>query len=295
MARTALRVPAVVAAWNAQVPIEVDTDTHAELAEWQQERFATQNRPLYVRIDPDGKEERWSRVFTPEREPEVLERFLGFLAGGGGADIGGDDGLGGFLLLALLGGLFTLVMPCTYPMIPFTINFFAKQAASGHRFRGQVMTSLAQGAATTVGLLIASVPGALLWGSVAAILSLLPMVGAAVVWVPATIYLGIQAYLGHGSWGWCIFMALWGVLVVSMIDNVVRPWVMRGRAELPRGHALEIALKPSHRGAGRADDDYRIVLHLDLLSIDNLPRTNAGSPRINGFLRGVSRPCSRPR
>ena len=100
-------------------------------------------------------------------------------------------------------------------------------------FRGQVMTSLAQGAATTVGLLIASVPGALLWGSVAAILSLLPMVGAAVVWVPATIYLGIQAYLGHGSWGWCIFMALWGVLVVSMIDNVVRPWVMRGRAELP--------------------------------------------------------------
>jgi predicted PurR-regulated permease PerM len=100
-------------------------------------------------------------------------------------------------------------------------------------FRGQVMTSLAQGVATTVGLLIASVPGALLWGSVAAILSMLPMVGAAVVWVPATIYLGIQAYLGHGSWGWCIFMALWGVLVVSMIDNVVRPWVMRGRAELP--------------------------------------------------------------
>jgi predicted PurR-regulated permease PerM len=100
-------------------------------------------------------------------------------------------------------------------------------------FRGQVTTSLAQGAATTVGLLIAGVPGALLWGSVAAILSLLPMVGAAVVWVPATIYLGVQAYMGEVSWGWCIFLALWGVLVVSMIDNVVRPWVMRGRAELP--------------------------------------------------------------
>ncbi|HXT52404.1 MAG TPA: AI-2E family transporter, partial [Thermoanaerobaculia bacterium] len=100
-------------------------------------------------------------------------------------------------------------------------------------FRGQVMTSLAQGVATTVGLLIAGVPGALLWGSVAAILSLLPMVGAAVVWIPATIYLGIQASLGHQSWGWAIFLALWGVLVVSTIDNLVRPWVMRGRAELP--------------------------------------------------------------
>jgi len=100
-------------------------------------------------------------------------------------------------------------------------------------FRGQVMTSLAQGVATTVGLLIAGVPGALLWGSVAAVLSLLPMVGAAVVWIPATIYLGIQASLGHQGWGWAIFLALWGVLVVSTIDNLVRPWVMRGRAELP--------------------------------------------------------------
>ena len=100
-------------------------------------------------------------------------------------------------------------------------------------FRGQVMTSLAQGVATTVGLLIAGVPGALLWGSVAAILSLLPMVGAAVVWIPATIYLGILASLGQQSWGWAIFLGLWGVLVVSTIDNLVRPWVMRGRAELP--------------------------------------------------------------
>jgi predicted PurR-regulated permease PerM len=100
-------------------------------------------------------------------------------------------------------------------------------------FRGQVMTSLAQGVATTIGLLIAGVPGALLWGSVAAILSLLPMVGAAVVWIPATIYLGIQASLGHQGWGWAIFLALWGVLVISTIDNLVRPWVMKGRAELP--------------------------------------------------------------
>ena len=100
-------------------------------------------------------------------------------------------------------------------------------------FRGQVMTSLAQGAATTAGLLIAGVPGGLLWGSMAAILSLLPMVGAAVVWIPATIYLAVQASMGNGAWGWAIFMGLWGVLVVSTIDNVVRPWVMRGRAELP--------------------------------------------------------------
>src|SRR6185436_17973928 len=71
-------------------------------------------------------------------------------------------------------------------------------------FRGQVMTSLAQGAATGVGLLIAGVPGALLWGAVAAILSLLPMVGAAAVWIPATLYLAIQASLGQSGWGWAL-------------------------------------------------------------------------------------------
>jgi thiol:disulfide interchange protein DsbD len=48
-------------------------------------------------------------------------------------DIGTSDGNAQFILLALLGGLFTLLMPCTYPMIPFTLTFFAKQASAGHR------------------------------------------------------------------------------------------------------------------------------------------------------------------
>ncbi len=41
-------------------------------------------------------------------------------------------GLGQFLLLAVAGGLFTLLMPCTYPMIPITISFFTKQATMRH-------------------------------------------------------------------------------------------------------------------------------------------------------------------
>ncbi|MFT7075603.1 MAG: cytochrome c biogenesis protein CcdA/DsbC/DsbD-like thiol-disulfide interchange protein [Planctomycetota bacterium] len=45
--------------------------------------------------------------------------------GGGGAD---SDSLLGFMLLAVGAGLFTLLMPCTYPMIPITISYFTKQA-----------------------------------------------------------------------------------------------------------------------------------------------------------------------
>jgi thiol:disulfide interchange protein len=134
MAKTVFRVPAVARAWNSGVPIEIDTDPpHEDLAAWQQERFATQNRPLYIRIAPDGSEARWDRVFDPS-DTATLERLVAFLERGesaAGDATGTGSGWGEFLLLAVLGGLFTLVMPCTYPMIPFTVNMFTKQAAGG--------------------------------------------------------------------------------------------------------------------------------------------------------------------
>ncbi|MFN2239750.1 MAG: AI-2E family transporter [Thermoanaerobaculia bacterium] len=94
-------------------------------------------------------------------------------------------------------------------------------------FRGQLLTGLAQGFVAGVGLAIAGVPGAILWGAVAAIASLIPMVGAGSVWVPATIYLGFMASQGSIEWWRPIFMLIWGVGVVSLVDNVIRPLVMR--------------------------------------------------------------------
>lgn len=100
-------------------------------------------------------------------------------------------------------------------------------------FRGQLFTGIAQGAVTGIGLAIAQVPGAGFWGAVAALLSLIPMVGAAAVWVPAAIYLVISASMGSRPWWQAIFMIVWGALFVSLIDNVVRPWAMKGKAQLP--------------------------------------------------------------
>lgn len=100
-------------------------------------------------------------------------------------------------------------------------------------FRGQLFTGLAQGAMTGIGLAIAQVPGAGFWGAVAALLSLIPMVGAAAVWVPAAIYLVISASMESRPWWQAIFMIVWGVLFVSLVDNIVRPWAMKGKAQLP--------------------------------------------------------------
>jgi thiol:disulfide interchange protein len=136
MDKTVFREPSVVAAWNRGVPIAINTDPDPRISDdfsaWQQKRFETQNRPLYVRIDPEGKETRWSEVFPPS-DRATLALFIGFTEGGVGSDAGSGDGIGEFLLLAIFGGLFTLLMPCTYPMIPFTMTFFAKQAANGVR------------------------------------------------------------------------------------------------------------------------------------------------------------------
>lgn len=100
-------------------------------------------------------------------------------------------------------------------------------------FRGQLFTGIAQGVMTGIGLAIAQVPGAGFWGAVAALLSLIPMVGAAAVWAPASIYLVISASMGARPWWQPVFMILWGVLPVSLIDNIVRPWAMKGKAQLP--------------------------------------------------------------
>jgi thiol:disulfide interchange protein len=134
MKKTVLRLPDVVAAWNAQVPIEIDTDAHDELGAWQSSRFGTAARPLYVRVDEDGRTEKWSAVFSVKaKDMETRKSFVAFLRGGTGSDAGLGANRYEFLLLAIFGGLFTLIMPCTYPMIPFTVNFFAKQAAGGRR------------------------------------------------------------------------------------------------------------------------------------------------------------------
>jgi predicted PurR-regulated permease PerM len=94
-------------------------------------------------------------------------------------------------------------------------------------FRGQVLTALAQGLVTGIGLAIAGVPAPILWGAVAALFSLIPMVGAATVWVPGSIYLFILASMDRAPLWQGIFLVAWGIGVVSLVDNLIRPWAMK--------------------------------------------------------------------
>jgi predicted PurR-regulated permease PerM len=92
---------------------------------------------------------------------------------------------------------------------------------------GILAVGLAQGLLTGAALVILRVPSALLLGLTAAVCSLIPIVGTALVWVPAAIYLLATGHLVKG-----IILILWGTLVVGTADNVIRPLVIGNKIEL---------------------------------------------------------------
>lgn len=92
---------------------------------------------------------------------------------------------------------------------------------------GFVAVGFAQGVLTGAAFWFTGLHAPFLWGSVAAICSLVPIVGPALVWAPAALVL-----LAQGAWGKALFMVLWGILAVGMSDNVIRPLVLSGRTEM---------------------------------------------------------------
>jgi predicted PurR-regulated permease PerM len=57
--------------------------------------------------------------------------------------------------------------------------------------------------------------------------AMIPFVGAAVVWGPVALWLFIAERTGAG-----VFMVLWGLLVITAADNVIKPWILHGRSKL---------------------------------------------------------------
>lgn len=87
---------------------------------------------------------------------------------------------------------------------------------------GGLLVALIQGVLGGIGFAIIGVDAAVLWGMVMAMFSLLPFGGAAFVWVPVAIFRFSTGEIGSG-----IFLVLWGTIVVGLIDNVLRPWILR--------------------------------------------------------------------
>jgi predicted PurR-regulated permease PerM len=87
---------------------------------------------------------------------------------------------------------------------------------------GTVLVAVIQGGLIGIGFWIVSLPNPLFWGTVTAFASILPVLGSALVWLPAMVVLLFQARYGSA-----ITIAVIGGVVASNIDNLIRPFVYR--------------------------------------------------------------------
>ena len=94
--------------------------------------------------------------------------------------------------------------------------------------KGSIVVAVVQGALGALILWLLNVHAPVLWGALMALLSLLPAVGAAVVWLPVAIY-----FLATGAIGKGVVLIAFGVLVIGLVDNVLRPILVGKDTRMP--------------------------------------------------------------
>lgn len=94
--------------------------------------------------------------------------------------------------------------------------------------KGTLVIGLIQGGLAGVAFAVFGVPGAAFWGTIMAVLSILPGVGSAIVWIPAVLYLVVI-----GRTGAAVGLGVWCAAVVGSVDNLLRPRMVGRDTEMP--------------------------------------------------------------
>jgi len=93
---------------------------------------------------------------------------------------------------------------------------------------GGVVIAIAQGTLGGIAFFALDIKAPVLWGIAMAIMSFLPMLGTAAIWGPASVYLIIQGSYIKGA-----VLLLFGSLVIGIVDNVLKPFIISGRTKMP--------------------------------------------------------------
>jgi len=94
--------------------------------------------------------------------------------------------------------------------------------------KGNLVVAMVQGALGGLIFWILGLPAPLLWGVVMTVLSLIPAVGAGLVWLPAAIYL-----YAVGEWVSATVLILYGMIIIGLADNILRPILVGRDTKLP--------------------------------------------------------------
>jgi predicted PurR-regulated permease PerM len=141
------------------------------------------------------------------------------------------------LTISFFGLYYLLISPqeiwrAVRPFIPFSA---ASAEILRNRFRdvtistlvGTGVTAMMQGILVGVAFWAVGLSNPLFWSVVTVIFAILPVVGSGLVWGP-----GAAALAMDGRWGAAIGLAVWGLVVVGNVDNVIRPIVFRRWAQI---------------------------------------------------------------
>jgi predicted PurR-regulated permease PerM len=90
-----------------------------------------------------------------------------------------------------------------------------------------VVVPFAQGFAAMIGFALLGVPSPVLWGVVVVLAALVPLFGSPLGWAPAVGYLFVYGE----TWQW-VAMLVYGLIVISGIDNVVKPMLLKESAQI---------------------------------------------------------------
>ena len=150
--------------------------------------------------------------------------------------VGVTDAIASFMFVVF--GLFLLlregprIVTVILDLLPFerrrseAVVFRIRDVVSGS-MHGVVVIALVQGALSGAMFWLVGLPSAALWGAATVVTSVMPLIGAAAIWLPAAVYLALT----H-EWGRAIVLAMWGAGVVGSIDNFLRPRLVGDRVGL---------------------------------------------------------------
>jgi len=94
--------------------------------------------------------------------------------------------------------------------------------------KGNLAVAAAQGALGGLIFWILDIDAPVLWGVLMAFLSLLPAVGAGLIWGPVAIY-----FLATGNWSQGLILTAYGILVIGLVDNILRPLLVGKDTKMP--------------------------------------------------------------
>lgn len=183
--------------------------------------------------------------FGLDNLPNLLNRLAGLLASSGQAIATRLLGIGQYTLDFLL-GLFVMLyvlyfllrdgvtltrrIAVSIPLRDLQSERLLGQFATVVRatVKGNIVIALVQGSLGGLAFWVLGLPGPLLWGAVMALASLIPAVGAALIWGPVVIYMLASGQLWQG-----IALAVWGTLVIGLVDNFLRPMLVGKDTRMP--------------------------------------------------------------